>query len=69
MKNENHTNMKSETAAPFLVRPLFKSLLLLVAFYLFLHVIFGPPGAKKGIYWGGVSSEQEYWRLLKERRE
>ena len=66
---EDHTAETSKAVPHFLWNQLFKGLLFMIAFYLFLHWIFGPPGDKKGIYWGGVTSEQQYWRLLEEHHE
>lgn len=66
MLNTEETTATRETVPPFLWRQLLKGLVFLLAFYLVLHWVFGPPGAKRGIFWGGITSEQEYWRLLEE---
>ncbi|MDX9973373.1 MAG: hypothetical protein RBU21_10335 [FCB group bacterium] len=69
MRNGEVITATREKIPAFLWRQLVKGLLFLLAFYLLLHWVFGPPGAKKGIFWGGVTSEQEYWRLLEEHHD
>lgn len=50
----------------FSTKDIAKAFILLVSLLIVWLIIFGPPGSKKGLFWGEIKNEDEFW--AKERQ-